>query len=149
MTLKQLQSDMIIAMKQGEKERKEVLSTLISAIKKAGIDNKCRESIPENLINSVLLKEEKIVKEQINTCPKDRENLLKKYAFNLSIIQEYTPKLEKDPVKLKAMILGILKNNNIELLKANRGKAMKIIMQQLKNSADLSIVNKIMIEIFA
>ena len=45
------------AMKAKDKARKEAISSLISAVKKAGIDAGCREDIPEEMVNSVILKE--------------------------------------------------------------------------------------------
>ena len=69
MTLEQLQKDMITAIKTGNKNRKEVISSLVSAVKKAGIDNGCKDNITEDLIAQVLLKEQKTAKEMIDTCP--------------------------------------------------------------------------------
>ena len=60
MTLEQLQKEMIQAMKNGEKGRKQVLSSLVGAVKKAAIDKNCRNDITEELVNAVLLKEQKI-----------------------------------------------------------------------------------------
>ena len=52
MTLEQLQAEMIYAMRQGDKEVKNVLSTLIAQIKKAAIDKGCRDNIDEALVNT-------------------------------------------------------------------------------------------------
>ena len=70
MTLEKLQKDMIAAMKARDKERKDSISSLVSAVKKVGIDNGCRDNIPEDIVDSVILKEIKSVKEQIDTCPR-------------------------------------------------------------------------------
>lgn len=51
MNLETLQKDMIAAMKAKEKLKKETISSLISAVKKAGIDSGDRENIPEELVN--------------------------------------------------------------------------------------------------
>lgn len=59
MNLETLQKDMIAAMKAKEKLKKETISSLISAVKKAGIDNGDRENIPEELVNQTILKEVK------------------------------------------------------------------------------------------
>ena len=79
MTLEKLQKDMIAAMKARDKERKDSISSLVSAVKKVGIDNGCRDNIPEDIVDSVILKEIKSVKEQIDTCPADRTDLLEQY----------------------------------------------------------------------
>ena len=78
MTLEVLQKDMIAAMKARDKERKDSISSLVSAVKKVGIDNGCRDNIPEDIVDSVILKEIKSVKEQIDTgtCNNFRRKLL-------------------------------------------------------------------------
>ena len=76
MQFEQLQKDMIAAMKARDKVRKDAISALVSAAKKAAIDEGCRDDIKEELVNRVILKEVKAVKEQIDTCPADRTDLL-------------------------------------------------------------------------
>ena len=49
MTLEQLQHSMMNAMKQGDKVRKDVLSSAIAAIKKVAIDKGCRDNVLKNL----------------------------------------------------------------------------------------------------
>ena len=75
MKLKDLQDAMIAAMKAKDKARKDSISALVSAVKKAGIDAGCRDDIPEDMVSQVILKELKSVKEQIDTCPASREDL--------------------------------------------------------------------------
>ena len=79
MKLETLQKDMIAAMKAKDKEKKDSIATLVSAVKKAGIDAGCREDIPEDMVNQAILKELKSVKEQIDTCPADRTDLWEQY----------------------------------------------------------------------
>lgn len=96
MTLETLQKEMIVAMKNKDKERKETLSSLIGAIKKAAIDQKCKENITEKLVDEVILKEKKTVQEMIDTCPANRETLLQEYKTRMSIIEEFAPQLIAD-----------------------------------------------------
>ena len=56
MKFEQLQKDMIAAMKARDKERKEAISSLVSAAKKAAIDEGCRDDISEALVDRVILK---------------------------------------------------------------------------------------------
>ena len=72
MDIELLRKDMVAAMKAKDKPRKEAISSLISAVKKAAIDEGCRDDIPEELTDRVILKELKTVKEQIDTCPESR-----------------------------------------------------------------------------
>ena len=49
------------------------------AVKKTAIDEGCRDDIKEELVNRVILKEMKTVKEQIDSCPAERTDLLAEY----------------------------------------------------------------------
>ena len=75
MQFETLQKAMIAAMKAREKERKEAISVLVSATKKLAIDEGCRDEIKSDLVDRVILKELKTVKEQLDTCPESREDL--------------------------------------------------------------------------
>ena len=56
MELETLRKDMVAAMKAKDKPRKEAISSLISAVKKVGIDAGCREDIPEEMVDQTILK---------------------------------------------------------------------------------------------
>lgn len=142
MELKTLQTDMIAAMKSGDKTRKDVLSSAIGAIKKAGIDKGCRDNIPEALVDEVLRKEQKSLQEMIDTCPSTRTDLLDVYNFKITILKEYVPQLETDGVIIAGIIYSLMEKSGIEITKANKGKLMKIVMPQLKGKVDMSIANK-------
>ena len=57
MTLEALRKDMVAAMKAKDKTTKDAVSSLVSAVKKAAIDEGCREDVPEALVDRVVLKE--------------------------------------------------------------------------------------------
>ena len=59
MTLEALRKDMVAAMKAKDKTTKDAVSSLVSAVKKAAIDEGCREDVPEALVDRVILKEMK------------------------------------------------------------------------------------------
>ena len=84
MQLETLQKDMIAAMKAHDKQRKDAISSLISAIKKVAIDEGHREDIKEDLVDRVILKELKTVKDlrpYIETNPyKEKLNLARELA---------------------------------------------------------------------
>ena len=88
-----LQKDMMQAMKDRNKVKKDALSTLVSATKKLAIDNGCRENIPDEMTDQAILKEIKSVKEQIDTCPASRAELLEEYKARLAVFEEYAPKI--------------------------------------------------------
>ena len=147
MTLEVLQKEMIAAMKNKDKERKDTLSSLIGAVKKAAIDQKCKENITDKLVDEVILKEKKTVQEMIDTCPTDRESLLNEYKARMSIIEEFAPKLITDEVEIKNIITTLLSQSGIEITKGNKGQIMKVVMPALKGKADMKVVNSVITEV--
>ena len=145
MTLEMLSKEMIIAMKNKDKLRKDTISALIGAVKKAGIDKGCRDNIPESLITEVILKEQKTINEMIDTCPKDRIDLLKEYVNRAEIIKEFAPKMLTEE-EIKKEFLNFCKERNIELSKNNKAIIMKNFMPTIKGRADGKIANKIISE---
>ena len=78
-----LQKDMMQAMKDHDKVKKDALSALVSATKKLAIDAGCREEIPDSMTDQAILKEIKTLKEQIDTCPDSRMELKEEYKAKL------------------------------------------------------------------
>ena len=64
-----LQNALKDAMKARDTDRKEAVQTLIAAVKKAAIDAGTRDNITSELVDGVILKELKVAKEQVDTCP--------------------------------------------------------------------------------
>lgn len=143
MELKELQSAMIAAMKARDKERKDSISVLVSAAKKLGIDNGCREDIPEDMVNQAILKEIKSVKEQINTCPADRTDLLESYQRRYDVMNEFAPKmLSAEEVK------EIISSKYADVIATgNKGQIMKTVMPEFKGKADGKIVQQVVAEL--
>lgn len=144
MTLEFLQNDMKQAMKMGDTELRDIMRSAISAVKKTAIDERCE--ITEELVNKVLLKEAKIIQEQIDTCPKDRVETLELYNRKLEKIKCYLPKLIDNPEEIRKIILSELAAAGIDLIKSNKGIAMKTLVPILKGKADMKIVNQIITE---
>lgn len=141
MTLEKLQSEMIQAMKNKDKVRKSVLSGMIDSVKKASMTNNGRIEITEKLVDEVLLKYQKMVQEQIDTCPTDRTETLEEYKSQMAIVTEFAPTLITDENEIRNMILDVV--DGIEFTKPNRGKIMKIIAPVFKGKADMGVVNKV------
>ena len=139
MTLDVLQKEMIAAMKAKDKARKESISTLVSAVKKAAIDAGDRENPAEELVNSAILKEVKSVKEQIDTCPADRTDLLDGYKARLAVFEEFAPKmLSAEEVE------AILTEKFADVIATkNKGNIMKNVMPELKGKADGKVINEV------
>ena len=143
MKLDDLQKAMIAAMKAKDKPRKDSISALVSAVKKAGIDAGCRDDIPEDMVSQVILKELKTVKEQIDTCPESRQDLRDEYQARYDVIAKYAPKL-MDASEIKAY----LQEKHAELIASgNKGQIMKTIMPELKGKADGKVINQVVAEL--
>jgi uncharacterized protein YqeY len=139
MQFEQLQKDMVAAMKAHDKVRKEAVSSLISAIKKIAIDEGCRDNIQEELVNRAVLKEMKLVKEQIDTCPEERAELKASYQATYDIIKEYAPSMMAEE-EIKAFIL----EKYADLVASgNKGMIMKSVMGDLKGKADGKLINEV------
>ena len=139
MTLEQLQKDMIAAMKARDKVRKDAISALVSAAKKVGIDEGCRDNIPEEVVDRVILKEIKSVKEQLDSCPASRTDLLEEYQARYDIFQEYAPKmLSAEEVE------AFITERFAELVAGkNKGMIMKNVMPELKGKAEGAVINQV------
>ena len=143
MTIEVLNKEMITAWKAKDMLRKDTISGLIGNIKKAAIDEKCRNDISEELVDKVLLKEQKTMQEMIDTCPADRVETLDEYKKKMEIIKEFAPQLITDEEEIEIKIISLLAENNLEPLKTNKGNIMKNVMPAMKGKADMKIVNKV------
>ena len=143
MELATLQSAMIAAMKAKDKPRKDAISALVSAVKKAGIDAGCRDDIPTSMVDQVILKELKSVKEQIDTCPESRADLKEEYQFRYNVMQEFAPQqMSAEEVK------AVLQEKFAEVLATkNKGMIMKAVMAELKGKADGKVINQVVAEL--
>ena len=138
-----LQKDMIAAMKAKDKVRKDAISSLVSAVKKVAIDEGCRDDIKPELVDRVILKELKSVKEQVDTCPAARTDLKEEYQARYDIINEYAPQLlSAEEVK------AILTERFADVLATkNKGQIMKAVMAELKGKADGKVINQVVAEL--
>lgn len=139
MQMETLQKDMIAAMKARDKVRKDAISSLVSAVKKAGIDEGCRDNIPEEMVNRVILKEIKTVKEQLDSCPESRDDLKAEYQARYDILQEYAPAMMSE-----AEVESFITEKFADVLASkNKGMVMKNVMPELKGKADGKVINQV------
>lgn len=145
MTLEMLSKEMIAAMKNKDRFRKDAISVLIGAAKKVAIDRGCRDDVPESIVTEVILKEQKTLNEMIDSCPEDRPEKLAEYKARAAIVAEFAPKMmTEDEI---AMELGMYCTlEGLELTKANRGAIMKGFMPTVKGRADGKLANKVITE---
>lgn len=145
MQFKALQKEMIDAMKAKDKLKKDAVSSLIAAIKKVAIDEGVRDDIPDDMVDRVILKEIKSLKEQVDTCPKDRTDLLDEYTKKLEITESYAPKMMSEDE-----IREFLQEKCADLIaQKNKGMIMRAAMGELKGKADGKLISKIVDELCA
>ena len=130
---------MFDAMKAHDADRKETLSLLVAGVKRAAIDAGQRDNITEDMVNTAILKELKATKEQIETCPDSRQDLLSQYKAKLAVIEEFAPKmLSAEEVE------AILKEKFADVIATkNKGMIMKAVMAELKGKADGKVINSV------
>ncbi len=139
MQFKQLQDDMIAAMKARDKVRKDPISALVSAAKKVAIDEGCRDDIKEELVDRVILKEIKSVKEQLETCPEARTDLRAEYQARYDIFMEYAPQM----MSAEEVEKFITEKFAEVVASKNKGVIMKNVMPELKGKAEGSVINQV------
>ena len=141
--LEALRKDMVAAMKAKDKVTKEAVSALIAAVKKAAIDEGCRDEIKSDLVDRVILKELKTVKEQLDTCPESREDLKAEYQARYDVIAKYAPK-QMDAAEVKAY----LEEKFADVIATkNKGQIMKAVMADMKGKADGKVINQVVAEL--
>lgn len=145
MKLETLQTAMVAAMKNKDKARKDTLSSLIGAVKKAAIDKMCKDNITESLVDEVILKEKKTVQEMIDTCPAERIELMQEYQNRLAVINEFAPVVVSDEKEIEKIIYHLL--GSVDIRHDGKGAVMKTIMPQFKGKVDMKVANKVINEI--
>lgn len=132
---------MVQAMKDKNKERKDSLSMLLSALKNKAIDK--REDLTEVEENEVVLKEIKQTKETLDSTPANRTDIIEECKNRIAVYEEFAPKMMeeaeiKEVISLVLAELGIEKPTN-----KDKGKIMKLLMPRVKGKADGKLVNQI------
>ena len=133
---------MMQAMKDKNKERKESLSMLLSALKNKAIDK--RADLTEEEENAVILKEIKQCQEAIDTAPAGRDDVLAENTARIAVYQEFAPKM-MDKAEITAVLDAVLAELNITAPTAKeKGLIMKTLMPRVKGKADSALVNKVL-----
>lgn len=141
----QVRAEMVTAMKNKDKERKDSLSMLLSALKNKAIDK--REDLTEAEEFEVVNKEIKQTKETMETSPADRTDIIEQCKSRLAVYQEFAP-AQMSEEEIKAVVREVLSGLGIENPTGkDKGKVMKELMPKVKGRADGGLVNKIVGEL--
>ena len=92
----------------------------------------------------MLLKEVKIIKEQIDTCPASRPEMLDEFQHRLMIVESFAPKLITDEAQITSIIMNIIGQEFGDTIPDNKGLLMKAVMPSLKGKVDMKVANKVM-----
>ena len=142
----QIKSDMIAAMKNKDKKRKDVLSYLLSVIKNVSIDK--RRDLTDDEVNEVINKQIKQTQDVLNITPKDRIDIIEENKFTISVLKEYQPVM-MDENAIRHEIYATCSDMGIEvssLTAKDKGKLMGKLMPRVKGRADGKLVNQIVSE---
>lgn len=133
---------MVAAMKAKDKERKDSLSMLLSALKNKAIEK--REDLTEAEENEVVLKEIKQTKETLEMTPADRTDIIEECSKRIAVYEEFAPKMLNED-EIKTVIDGVLKELEIETPTGkDKGRIMKVLMPKVKGIADGKLVNQVL-----
>ena len=133
---------MMQAMKDKNKERKESLSMLLSALKNKVIDK--RADLTEEEENAVVLKEIKQCQEAIDTAPAGREDVIQENTARIAVYQEFAPRM-MGREEIAAVVDQVLAELNLSAPTAKeKGLIMKTLMPRVKGKADSALVNQVL-----
>ena len=143
--IEEVRAQMVAAMKNKDKERKETLSMLLAALKNKAIDK--RADLTEAEENEVIKKEIKQTQETMDLAPADREDIKEECAKRLAVLKEFAPE-EMSEEQIRAEINEVLKNLGItEPTGKDKGKIMKELMPRVKGRAGGALVNRLVGEL--
>ena len=130
---------MVQAVKSGDKERKNALSMLLSALKNATIDK--REDLTDEESDVVIRKEIKQTKETLDTTPADRVEMIEQCKLRISVYEEFVPKM-MGASEIDTVISEVLAELSIDSPSGkDKGRIMKALMPRVKGKADGKLVN--------
>ena len=141
--LDQLQEELKIALKAGEKAKMMGLRNIIGKIKATQIDK--GETLTNEESLKILKTAAKRLKESIDQYQKGgRDDLAEKEAFELTLLEKYLPE-QLSEEHIRQTVKNIVKNTGAGSM-LDMGKVMGATMQELAGSADGKIVQKIVQE---
>lgn len=141
----EIRAEMMKAMKNKEKERKETLSMLLAALKNKAIDKRA-DLTPEEEYE-VIKKEIKQTRETMDLAPADRTDIKEQCRARLAVLSEFAPE-EMSEEAIRAVIKEVISDLGLtEPSAKDKGKIMKELMPKVKGKADGALVNKLTGEI--
>ena len=142
-----VRNEMIKAMKNKDKRRKDALSMLLTALKNAEIDAK--GALDETNENVVIKKEMKQLQETYDSAPDYRNDIKEDAEFRISVCKEFLPE-DMTEDQIMNVINETLKELDIKNPSGkDKGVIMKNLMPKVKGKADGKLVNQMIMNILA
>ena len=141
--LNQLQQELVVAMKAGEKAKMMGLRNIIGKLKAAKIDK--GESLTDEESLKILKSAAKQLKESIDQYQKGgRADLAEEEAYELSLLEKYLPGQLSEEI-IRETVKNIVENTGAESIQ-DMGQVMGAAMKEFAGSADGKLVQKIVQE---
>lgn len=138
----EVRAAMVEAMKAKNKQRKDALSMLLTALKNFEIDKKDHSPITEDEANAIVKKEIKQTQETHDLAPADREDIREEAVFRIAVYKEFAPE-DMSVEQITEIIQSVLAELGIEKPSpSDKGKIMKVLMPRVKGRADGKAVNE-------
>ena len=139
--IEEVRKAMVDAMKAKDKDTKDALSALLTALKNKAIDK--RADLTEEEETQVIMKEIKQTKESLEMTPSNRTELIEEFKKRIAVLEQFAPKM-MDADEIKAIIASVLADLGIDAPTAkDKGRIMKELMPKVKGKADGKLVNEI------
>lgn len=138
----EIRAEMVNAMKNKDKERKETLSMLLASLKNKAIDK--RADLTEEEEFEVIKKEIKQTKETLELAPADRKDIVEQCERRLEILKEFAPEEMSEDAILEVIHQVLAELEITEPTVKEKGKIMKNLMPKVKGRADGAVVNKLL-----
>lgn len=148
MLVNEIRNEMVTALKNGDKERKQVYSGILDALTKEAKNLLVDNLTPEQEVQVIkrMLNQNR---DSIENCPASRPEILEKLNFERDIIAQYMPQ-QMNEDEIKAVINEVFVELDITApTKSDKGKIMKVLMPKVKGKADGKLVNEILMGFLA
>lgn len=137
---------MMEAMKAKDKDRKDALSALLSALKAKAIDNHGQLSDEDAI--AVVSREIKQLKETMESAPAGYDRIITECKNKIAVLSEFMP-AQMSEEEIKRTIKKVLETLGLENPSAkSKGIIMKTLMPLVKGKADGKLVNEILAGFF-
>lgn len=142
----QIKADMITAMKNKDKDKKNVLSFLLGVVKNSEIEK--RKELTDDEVNVIINKQIKQTQDVLAMIPENRQDLIDENNFTISVLKEYAPVM-MDENAIRHELYSVCEAAGLDinaLTKGDKGKIMGLLMPRVKGKADGKLVNQVVAE---